>query len=268
MKFDVDNWDTERRKHVYVSESIEMPQYFKIWDDIADHYDELRFRSMKIDIINKMMEKDVIKPYMDVMDVGCGPGTYSELFSERCKSVFCVDSSQKMLDRLIGKNLSNVSSLRAEWEKFDTEKKYDLVFSSLCPAIMDPKTLLKMELFSKGYCADVSFVIDGTINLRNKIWMALGRGPHLSYLYDIRFPYELLKKTGRNPTLDYFEEKKPYIVEKEKILGEELENLSYYMKIDEKIRSKVKQIVDENSVDGMVHFEGKNKLGLICWKVH
>ena len=267
MEFDTDTWMIERRKHAYIGESIGKPQYFKIWDDIAAHYEESRSRPIRIDIVNKMIERGVVKPGIDVMDVGCGPGTYSELFAEKCKNVFCVDSSQNMLDCLAKKNLSNVSFVKTEWETYESDEKYDLVFSSLCPAVKDPETVLKMESFSKRFCADVSFVIDGSISLRNKVWMAIGREPHASYWYDIRFPYELLKRSGRKPTLDIFERKDPFDIEKEKVIKSELENLSYYMEIDKDIREKVEKTVEENSVNGMVHFEGKSRLGLICWEI-
>ena len=268
MEFTVQEWEKERNKHAYVAESIDRAQYFKIWDDIASSYENSRTSTIRMDIFDKMAERGIIDRDMDVMDVGCGPGTYSELFAKKCRSVLCIDSSQKMLDVLAGKKLSNVKQIRSEWESFDTDEKFDLVFSSLCPAVRDPETLLKMEKFSDGYCADVSFVIDGKISLRNKVWMALGKEPHLSYWYDIRFPFELLKKMGRKPTLDIFKEGRPYVLEKEKVVSSELENLSYYMKIDDKIRTMVEGVVEEMSIDGLVHFEGKTELGLICWKVN
>ena len=261
----VDRWMAERGRHPFLGESIGKERYCKVWDDAADEYDDAGVGHLKDLILERLSEKVSIDGSTDILDVGSGPGTYGVIFSQHCRSVVCLDSSQRMLDRIIGIGIGNIRCMRADWDTFETDDRFDLVFSSLCPALNDPQSLLKMESFSKGYCAYVSSMNDDSGSIRTAIWNALGKDYTLNG-YDTRFPYEYLREIGRDPTPDIFDESHPFDREEGEVVTKEIENLSFYMDVDDKVRSIVERIVADHSVDGNVHYEGRKRLGLLCWK--
>lgn len=263
MSLNTEKWRIEREKHPFFGEAIGKARYDKVWDDAAERYDDAGVGRLKDEIIARLFDS-VIKDGDDVLDVGSGPGTYGLEFAARCRSVTCMDGSQNMLGRIIGKGIPNVTCIRSDWETFDTEERFDVVFSSLCPALNDPEGILKMESFSRGYCAYVSSMNDDTGSLRRDIWKAFGKDYTMNG-YDTRYPYTFLKENGREPVLEVFEDISPYDIEYEEAVRKETEAFSFYFDVDEKKRSIIEETVRRHTVDGKVHFEGKKRLGLLYW---
>lgn len=266
MSFNVEDWKLVRERHPFIAESIGRARYLRVWDEAAERYTDAGVGPLKDMVVERMIEIGALTRESDVLDVGSGPGTYGTIFAQRCRSVVCVDSSQQMLDCLIRKGVANITCVRAEWESFDTDDRYDVVFSSLCPALNNPESLLKMESFSRSFCVYVSSMNDDRNSLRTKIWRAIGKDYTMNG-YDTRYPFEYLRSIGREPTLDIFEKEEPFDMEEGDVLKKEIENLSTYTDVNEDTFCKVRQIVEDNSVDGVIHYDGRKRLGLLCWKV-
>ena len=264
MSENTERWRVEREKHPFFGEAIGKARYDKVWDDAAERYEDAGVGHLRDQIIARLFDK-VIKDGDVVLDVGSGPGTYGLEFAKRCRSVVCLDGSQNMLDRIIGKGIANIRCVRSDWETFDTEERFDVVFSSLCPALNNPEGILKMESFSRGYCAYVSSMNDDTGYLRREIWNAFGKDYTMNG-YDTRYPFTFLKENGREPTLEVFESASPYETEYEEVVRKEIEFFSFYFDVDEKKRSVIEETVKTLTVDGKVHYEGRKRLGLLIWK--
>ena len=265
MSDNTERWRIEREKHPFFGEAIGKDRYDKVWDDAAERYEDAGVGRLKDEIIAKLF-KSVIRNGDDVLDVGSGPGTYGIEFAERCRSVVCLDGSQNMLDRIVSKGIGNVRCIKSDWETFDTDERFDVVFSSLCPALNNPEGILKMESFSKRHCAYVSSMNDDTGTLRRDLWKEFGKDYTMNG-YDTRYPYTFLKENGREPTLDIFETITPYEIGYEEAISKEIEYFSFYMDISEKRRFIIEDMVKRHTVSGKVRFEGRKRLGLLCWKL-
>ena len=264
MSDNTERWRIEREKHPFFGEAIGKARYDKVWDEAAERYDDAGVGPLKEEIIARLFESVIVEGD-DVLDVGCGPGTYGIVFAGRCRTVVCLDGSQKMLDRIAEKGIGNIRCTRADWETFDTDERFDVVFSSLCPALNNPEGILKMESFSRGYCAYVSSMNDDTGSLRRDLWKAFGKDYSMNG-YDTRYPFTFLKENGREPVLETFEIVSPYDTEYEEVVRKEIEFFSFYMDVDEGKRSVIEDTVRKHTVDGKVHYEGRKRLGLLYWK--
>jgi len=101
-----------------------------------------------------------------VLDVGGGAGRYSLEFGQAFEKVLVTDVSKNMLhyakENATKKHLNNIDHIQFNWDTDTHEKitdqRFDLVFSSMCPATRSIEGLEKMMQFSKGYCAINQFI--------------------------------------------------------------------------------------------------------------
>ncbi|MDQ2085595.1 class I SAM-dependent methyltransferase [Herbivorax sp. ANBcel31] len=140
------------------------------WDGRAEEFnlihqknDNNKRLSAAIDLFQSkgMLNKDT-----NVLDIGCGPGRYSIEFAKRAKSVIGIDVSPKMIEFAVEnaekQRLSNISFDTLDWENVDLqnegwEKKFDIVFASMCPGISSKTALENMINASKKICFVSSF---------------------------------------------------------------------------------------------------------------
>lgn len=95
-----------------------------------------------------------------VIDIGCGPGRFVVEFAKRVKTVVACDISDKMLDLAKEyaeeENITNVQFLLCDFlnvaiEKQQWLKKFDLVFTSITPAIGSLGAIEKINQMSRHH---------------------------------------------------------------------------------------------------------------------
>lgn len=102
-----------------------------------------------------------------VVDIGCGLGRFVTEFAKTSGHVTGVDISEKMLE--LGKEyaaecgVDNVTFMKVDLNELDVDafgwgKQFDLVFTSITPAIGTMKNLEKLNRISRGYCFNSSIV--------------------------------------------------------------------------------------------------------------
>ncbi|HMK48120.1 MAG TPA: methyltransferase domain-containing protein [Methanocella sp.] len=138
--------------------SISLASWVEFWDVKAAAYEdhETRQESVRADVIRYLARAGLLVPGDRVLDVGCGPGTYTVHLARICGETTGLDISSEMLNRMSEKSAASgfvdIRSVRSPWESFSTGDIYDLVFSAFCPAIRSRETLLKMALHSRRGC--------------------------------------------------------------------------------------------------------------------
>ncbi|MDD2779001.1 MAG: hypothetical protein PHG93_02125, partial [Candidatus Methanomethylophilaceae archaeon] len=70
---------------------------------------------------------------------------------------------------------------------------------------------------------------------------------------------------GREPVLRTFETFLPSEKSVEEVIEFEMGKFSVYMDMNKHIEDTIKDIVQAHSNRGMVHYDGKKKLGLLTW---
>jgi len=120
------------------------------YDDIADHYDELRYGSAYCRQISEI-ELDFIEPYLrgNCLEVGVGTGRVTRFLVERVDMVTAVDQSARMLEKL-RHNLGprkNLTTRVANIYELDQVEGYGQFGSVACfrvlPHLQDPLRALR-----------------------------------------------------------------------------------------------------------------------------
>lgn len=156
-------------------EMLKSPKDFSevevLWDSRAEAFNK-RQQSEKTDFVDAVMtllEQKNILQGADVLDVGGGSGRYSVPFASSAKSVSVTDISNNMLalnkENALKAGLENLEYHKMDWSNADIkslgwEKTFDLVFSSMCPAVHSISGLKNMSLASRGYCLLNQFIKD------------------------------------------------------------------------------------------------------------
>lgn len=103
----------------------------------------------------------------EVADIGCGPGRFVAEFAKTAGHVTGVDLSPKMLELGAAyaktQGLDNVTFRQEDLNTFSVDNagwagKFDLVFTSITPAVSTMENLEKIMKISRGYCFNSCFV--------------------------------------------------------------------------------------------------------------
>ena len=96
------------------------------FDKIArfdDAWDQNRF-------YQNLILKFVPKACRNALDIGCGTGEFTRLLSKRARRVVGIDISEKMIQQAIERNFAvNIVYQTADFEKFETKERFDLIIS-------------------------------------------------------------------------------------------------------------------------------------------
>jgi SAM-dependent methyltransferase len=266
----INEWDVMRRKHPFFGENLSEERIDGIWEKASATYVDGGMGTIPEMVTQSLIDRGMLEKNHSVLDVGCGPGVYGMRFSNLVKDVTCLDKSFGMLSKVHEnsneKHILNIITIYADWNKFQSIKKYDLVFSSLCPPLNCPEGILSLESYSSGTCAYVSSMNDDTNTIHMKIWKKLGR-EYTYNGYDTKYPYRYLKSIGRDPEIVVIESNDPFTKNVDDIVNLEKRRFSAYM--DEK-DIPLDMIIDEvesRSENGVLNFDGKKKIGLLTWNV-
>ncbi|MEM0448204.1 MAG: class I SAM-dependent methyltransferase [Methanomassiliicoccales archaeon] len=157
-----------------------------------------------VEVVRHLVRRGALRKGDQVLDIGCGPGTHALLFAKVADQVTALDFSPGMLRQLErAAELQGIRNLRMEcsaWEDFEPARTYDLVFSSFCPAVLEPGSIIRMESLSRRSCCLVSHMGGSRDPYVALLSHLAGKDLTLHGL-DIRFPLAFLRELGREPIL-------------------------------------------------------------------
>ncbi|MCL2409826.1 MAG: class I SAM-dependent methyltransferase [Oscillospiraceae bacterium] len=102
-----------------------------------------------------------------VVDVGCGPGLFVMEFAKTAKRAVGIDFSERFVEYgnalAISQGVDNVSFERHDMITLDVDaaklsRAFDLVFTSITPAMTGKGVLPKLMKMSRAMCCNISFV--------------------------------------------------------------------------------------------------------------
>ena len=251
----------------------------EFWNQMAPKYGQHHTdkRQERIEKIINILEKNgMLTPEADVLDVGCGPGTYALPFSGRCKSVTALDGAREMCRILKEKaaedGLANVTVLQHMWEDVDLEKdgllnRFDLVFASMTPAVCDYDTFMKINLASRKFCCLISRAGGSANEARSDLWELLFHEKDDNRGYHAFFQFNLLLSMGYYPSIDYFNS----CWVNEETVEEAIEGLCrsfwLYTEITPEVKDTIAGYVRERSKNGVFRQETSSRLSIMTWRV-
>jgi SAM-dependent methyltransferase len=133
------------------------------WADVIQKQDQ-SFQLMQERVTattNYLQQRGVLNEKTECLDLGCGPAQFAFKFAQTARSVTAADFSEAMLSfgrqYCEARSCSNVTFTLCDFRTADLaqlgwEKRYDLVFCSMTPAIRMPGLLEKLMAASKSYC--------------------------------------------------------------------------------------------------------------------
>lgn len=257
-----------RNVHPFQGMKTSHEDTLRFWDDYADQYSSVQQGDIPERIVDRLSEMGIIGADSDILELGSGPGTYSMPLATHVRTVTCMDTSQKMLDRLMStassRGLSNISSVLQDWTTFVPDRKYSVCMASLCPGTGSSESLEKMESVSTVGCVQVSWMENHGDDLTSDIWHELGK----EYGFDFRKSNAMLdwlRDNGRDPTYEVLETHVVYDVPIGSVIEKERSAFNAYGVLED-VGPIVERLLENDTVDGIYHYDRINSMKLITWR--
>ena len=262
----------------------------ELWNSRADDWAELlrgdtSFKASLGERVSKvaayLRNRGLLGKGSRVVDIGCGPGRFVAEFAKTADHVLGVDMSDKMLaygaDYARSMGLENTSYYACDFKEVDIEKlgwtdSFDLVFTSITPAVGDIKSLKKAMKMSRAYCFSSSFLRNRD-DLKDQIAKDVFSAPVDKPLWDERWFYSLfnlLFLEGYFPETFYH---KQNILENAKVNNE---LIRYFTRLfskdfdanDEGVRNKIRDYLHSKAKkDGTIERYTEHWYGWTLWDV-
>jgi len=223
------------------------------------------------ELVHGWCEEGLLDQGSLVLDIGCGPGTYTLPLGEQAGKVVAMDTSANML-RMLNEEaqrqgLQNIRPYHANWNHINPQGEYDLVFAANSPAIHNRKTLLKISEASRRCCMLICYAGKETPALRHHLWQAVMGEKLQGNTSDISYPFNILYREGFFPNLRFHRQEYSYTENVDRVL----ENYRVYFQIFGKKGLSVERILEdcvkEYSVNGLVQETVAYKQAVMWWPV-
>jgi SAM-dependent methyltransferase len=211
-----------------------------------------------------------------ILDIGCGPGTLSIPLARAGADVTSLDISSGMLERLKETADNEGLSIRpveCSWWNADIDKLgfrggFDLVISSMTPAIKDSETFDRMIACSRKYCFYLgSLPSTGDVAIQALLrGMRKTPGPLRSQM-GILYPFMYLYLKGYTPEININRRKWKEDLDWDKAAEHAIDIISHEQACTEAMKKKIKNYYKKTAVDGKCSFQNEMFLGMMIWRV-
>ncbi len=218
------------------------------WDSIAQYYDDLEAcpdYMHQVQTVVDTLKNQVLTNKSTVIDVACGTGNYAIRLAPFCKKVVALDISPGMLQELKKKmertGIENIEIVNQDWNRFETEERFDLVFGSMTPILGSTEGIKRFLQLSRRYVAIVFWAGIRENLLLQELYKEIIGGTLKKKGLDIILPFNYIYSLGYAPELHFFRG----CWEKRRKTGEQVKNLVWRLELYRKLTEPEKQIVKE-----------------------
>lgn len=241
-----------------------------IWDKKAESYTRFSHDSNSFQrlILEKIAQRGITFEQKSVLDIGCGTGVYTLHIATKAFHVNALDFSQEMLNILyedaIAEGLCDTFTFTCNtWSGFESKESFDIVFSSMSPALASHADFEKMHTYAREYCVYLGWGGKRESTLLDPIFQAHGKALNVpagserlrAWLESAAIVYES----------EYIEEKTLHVKAYEKAL----ESVLWHFEINNLLpdRECIKAILETlRDKEGNIAFETTIGVELITWK--
>ena len=142
------------------------------WNQRAEAWEQERIHRRKGDervdcAVTYLKGRGLLRPDYDIADIGCGPGRFVAAFAKHARWVTGFDLSERMVhygrEQAKREGVENITFHVCDFQTLDVAKEglegaFDLVFSSLTPAIHGMDGLRRMMAMSRAYCCNTTHI--------------------------------------------------------------------------------------------------------------
>ena len=235
------------------------------WDGFAASYSAFQQGDGPRRIVDRLFQLEILKPSDSVLEVAAGTGAYSIELAPRVRILTCMDSSERMLDKLFesvrAHGFTNVERFHKDWEEYIPRKGYCACLATLCPGSDRPESIRRMEGAARETCAIVSWVVNHHDDLEMAVWDALGlERPHVGR--GSTSADEWLMENGRSPHVETFEVHVEAVMPAER-KASEIEGIFRASGVNADVRGTVMDIIG----DEIYRYSANNCLKMVCWHI-
>ena len=214
-----------------------------------------------------------------VIDIGCGPGRFVTEFASTSQYVMGLDISERMIwhaaDYAAAMGKNNCSFSVCDFHETDLDKNgwrnhFDLVFSSITPAMSTPEDLDKMEAMSRGFYFSSMFVraIDPLSDaaLAEVFPGVEERNPSNGRTFYAA--YNLLWLRGRFPEISYYKEQDEELLPADYELAQRiLQRMPDALVTEAALDQIYRYLMKHADSNGMVTYPSERWYGWLLWDV-
>ena len=204
-----------------------------------------------------------------LLDLGCGTGGFSLAFAQQGMQVTAVDMDYPSLLVLSNRAKANgleIETERTMWERYNPKSKFDVVFSSMCPAICDYRELLRFEGMGSKYGCLIAVSRGSYDKHRKQLIQELDAKPR-GMTTEAMWYYNILYLMGRQPNVwnftRHFEHQAPI----EKLVEQNKVYFQIFGISPEESEPKLRAYYKRHAIDGIVPDESHINTQLIWWKI-
>ncbi|HMK46752.1 MAG TPA: class I SAM-dependent methyltransferase, partial [Methanocella sp.] len=240
-------WNESQRGSFMEKGAPEDGKWLEFWNQEAGQYlDRVRRdEAFYQEIVGYLSREMAFRRGDRVLDIACGPGTYTLQFAPEAASVTALDFSSGMLSTLMAeagrRGLGNIRPLQSTWSQFIKADLFDLVFTALSPAVRGPDDLLKMEEYSTRTCCYITFGAEEQSRIRNDLWNILaGKGPDKKD-FNVSYPFNLLISMGRKPNVRFFDHVSQESMTVDQLTEYHAKFFGNFLQMDDEKRDKIRE---------------------------
>lgn len=274
---DPEFWSREWEKAVRVSslasKKFDDDGWTDFWSHVSKNY-RLRIQSeskMVEEITRLLQSEGAITQESVVLDIGCGPGTFTIPLARIVARVFALDPARKMLDTLLDEaqhqGLSNIIPFCQRFEETGFKREFDLTFASFSPAIRNAENLLKMHQASRGYCCLITSSGAENFRVRNELWELVLGEPFHSSAYHIIYPFNYLYSCGFRPHLRFLKSSVFYEEPVDTLIDWYEHYFKMFVELDTVKRKIIRHYFENLAMDGMVKTQTERTISIMWWGV-
>lgn len=255
--------------HPFIGEGFDRQRATRFWDDIASWYSGAQQGSMVSEIVRHLHRTGVLGRDTTVLELGCGPGTYTLPMAPLVRSIVGLDTSQAMLDRLsrsVRENgIRNVSLVKADFMEYQPEGRSSTVVSSLCPGTGSIEGLQRMESWADHHCVHIMWIVNGWDDLHAEVWRAMGKdysfGGRGSDLVERN-----LRSIGRRPEVTEFSVSVERSLPLDTAVSEIVRDFRPYG-MGAEVEPAARRVLEPMAEGGEFRYSCLNRMRLVVWSV-
>ncbi|MBW2621972.1 MAG: class I SAM-dependent methyltransferase [Deltaproteobacteria bacterium] len=266
-------WEEARRDSSLYAKPTDPKKWEDFWNLFSKSYARRNrdTQTFQDTIISRLQAQGVFNERSLVLDIGCGPGTYTLPLARHCRKVTGLDTAKEMLETLQNEaRLMNVADRievdSRDWADFPDQPRFDVAVGANTPAIRDFQSLMKMNSVSRAYGCLINYAGRVTSTLRDGLWGDLVGSTLTSRAFDLQYPFNILYQEGYWPNILFF----PYSHTVTEPLDYLILHFTCYFRIFGKegleVEEQIRRYLEQRVEDGLVEDIQKGAVSVIWWR--
>lgn len=242
------------------------------YDRVAESWSAMTGERKELEerIVEELFTQGAIGSGQKALELGCGPGDYSLLLSERGVKVTALDASAAMVEVL--RKRAQVSGIRGlkilhkDWEDLPPRSRFHLVLAAGFPQVLSPSGIARLESFSRTWCALILGSGDDPFPFRIRLWKRIMGVEPVQRKSSLLCLIHYLWLSGRRPHFRPFDQEVTLSIPEEQAVVFYREYFSIFSKKGEKTERAIREVLSPFLHQGRIRCRGKREVVLVFWK--